>query len=97
MDVQLLLVFILVLLAVSLAVVAVYVVMVLREFKDALKKVNTMLDDAHSIGSIVTKPTARLIPLANAIIDTVKSTKSVSTIADVEEEDELEELKPIKK
>ena len=96
MDVQLLLVFILVLLAVSLAVVAVYVVIVLKEFKNALKKVNIMLDEAHSLGSILSKP-ARLIPLAASILETVKTNKSISTIADIEKDDELVEVKSLKK
>ena len=89
MDVQILLVIILGLLAVSLTVVCVYVVIILKEFRYTLRKVNYIIENAHRATDSLLSPASAMIGVASTILEAIKTVKSIRTIADVtEEEDE---------
>ena len=60
MDVQLVLLVTLSLLTINLVVVGIYVIMVLREFRDTMKKLNGFLDTVQTVTDSVTAPISTL-------------------------------------
>ena len=88
MDIQLLLVFILSLLTVNLIIVGVYVVLVLREFRQTLKKANGVLDDVESITNAVTNPLSALSGIFAAILEGAKVVKSIRGVSSISKDDD---------
>lgn len=82
MDIQLLLIIILGLLAVSLTTVCVYVIVVLREFRDTLRRANFLLESVHRATESVMNPAATMVGLASTIMEAIKTVKSIRSIAD---------------
>jgi len=87
MDIQLLLVFILSLLTVNLIIVGVYVVLVLREFRQTLKKANGVLADVESITNAVTNPLSALSGIFAAVLEGVKVVKSIRGVSSISKDD----------
>ena len=87
MDIQLLLVFILSLLTVNLIIVGVYVVLVLREFRQTLKKANSVLADVESITNAVTNPLSALSGIFAAVLEGVKVVKSIRGVSSISKDD----------
>jgi hypothetical protein len=56
MDLQILIIFILAILTVTLVGVGIYVILVLREFRDTIQKANLILDDVENLTNLVTNP-----------------------------------------
>ncbi len=56
MDLQILLIFILAILTVTLVGVGVYVILVLKEFKSTLQKANFIMDDVETLTNAVSNP-----------------------------------------
>lgn len=87
MDVQTLLVITLLILTISLVGVSIYVIIVLKELRATLAKVNGVL----SAGDLINKlknPAQTIIELTKTVSETVNAVKSsVSTIADLTKEE----------
>ena len=56
MDLQILLIFILAILTVTLVVVGIYVVFVLKDLRETIQKTNTILSDVESLTNAVSNP-----------------------------------------
>lgn len=56
MDLQVILIFILSILTVVLTGVGIYVILVLKEFKETLQKANLIIDDVENITNVVSNP-----------------------------------------
>jgi hypothetical protein len=56
MDLQVLLIFILAILTVTLVGVGIYVILVLREFRDTIQKANLILGDVENLTNVVANP-----------------------------------------
>jgi heme/copper-type cytochrome/quinol oxidase subunit 2 len=86
MDIQVILVFILALLTVNLIVVGVYVVLVLKEFRETLKQANVVIGDVRSISSVVSNPITLVSGFVTALVKGYQATKSIRSIRDSEDE-----------
>ncbi len=80
MDIQSILIFILALLSVNLIAVGVYVILVLREFKDTLKKANQVLDNVHEVTDAVANPVTTIAGIISGVTQSVKAVKSISSL-----------------
>ena len=95
MDVQILLVFILALLTLSLIAVGFYVITVLREFRETLKKSNNILDNVQEVTESVTTPVTTIMGLVSGLTQGIKAVKSITTLRDSNEE--KEDMKNVQK
>jgi CHASE3 domain sensor protein len=83
MDLQIILVFILALLTVNLMLVGFYVITVLREFRETIKKSNEVLDDVHKVTTSVSSPISSLSGLVTGIAQGIKAVRSITTLRDI--------------
>ncbi len=79
MDVQLILVLTLTVLSISIAAVCFYVINVLKDIKDTVKRANNILDDAQGLTAKLAHPTPTLINIAESTINAVKSLKEITS------------------
>ena len=56
MELQIVLIFILAIITVTLVVVGVYVVMVLKELRETIQKANLILEDVEGVTNVVANP-----------------------------------------
>ncbi|MFC1722268.1 hypothetical protein ACFL0C_01320 [Patescibacteria group bacterium] len=56
MDLQVILIFILAVITVTLVVVGAYVVLVLKELRESIQKANFILDDVENVTNVVANP-----------------------------------------
>lgn len=80
MDIQIVLVFILALLSINLIVVGVYLILVLKEFRETIKKANSVLDDVQSLSNVVSNPLTLLTGFMSAVVQGYNAVKSINTI-----------------
>uniref|UniRef100_A0A7C4TRK6 DUF948 domain-containing protein n=1 Tax=candidate division WWE3 bacterium TaxID=2053526 RepID=A0A7C4TRK6_UNCKA len=80
MDIQAILILILAVLTINLVVVGVYVILVLRELRETIKKANIVLENATSVSSLVSNPFGALSSFVSAFIEGYKAIKEVKTI-----------------
>ncbi len=80
MDVQVILIFILALLTINLIVVGVYVVMVLKELRDTIKKVNSVVGNMEGLSDFISNPLTAFSGILSAVIDGYKAVKEVKSI-----------------
>ena len=80
MDIQLVLVFILILLTINVLIVGGYVVLLLRDFRQTLKRVNSILDDVDSLSSIISNPMTILTTIAGTLKAGVKAVQTIKSI-----------------
>ena len=71
-DYQIVLVIILTLLTINLIVVGIYVVTVLKEFRETIKKMNRVLDNAENITDSVAGPITAISSLTTGIVSSLK-------------------------
>lgn len=92
MDIQTILIFILALLTVNLIAVGIYVIMVLRDFRETIKKANEVLDNVHDVTDIVANPITSIAGIIAGVTKGVKAVKAISSlVSSKDEEDEDEE------
>lgn len=97
MDLQVILVFILALLTVNLMIVGFYVVTVLKEFRETIKKSNTILDNVHSVTDTVSNPLTSIASLVSGLTQGIKAVKSITTLRDISNDDVEDEIdEPVK-
>ena len=88
MDIQVILVFILAVLTVNLVFVGVYVVLVLKDFRETIKRANNVLDHVESVTSLVSNPVTLISGIISSVSKGISMVKSVRSIADDFEDDE---------
>ncbi|OGC47939.1 hypothetical protein A2886_01635 [candidate division WWE3 bacterium RIFCSPHIGHO2_01_FULL_42_13] len=94
MDIQVVLIFILALLTVNLVVVGVYVVLVLKELRETLRRANGILDNAGNLTDFLANPLSAFSGILEAVMKGYKAVqevrheiKAVNSIRDEEDED----------
>ena len=75
MDLQVILIFILAILAVTLVAVGVYVVLVLKEFRETIQKANLILDDVENVTNIVSNP----LNIVTSVVEGYKAIKNLKS------------------
>lgn len=80
MDIQVILVIILSILTVNLVVVGVYVVLVLKEFRETVQKANGILDNVESVSTFLSNPVSLLGGLVNSIMGGYKAVNSIRSL-----------------
>src|SRR3989338_4797324 len=88
MDIQILLVFILALLTLSLMAVGFYVITVLREFRETVKKSNNILDNVQEVTESVTNPISTISSIISGITQGFKAVKTITTLREGNEKKE---------
>lgn len=73
MDTQLLLIFILALLTVGVLFLCFYAVLVLKELRVTIKKLNLSLDNVNSLTNFVSNPLPSLISAVSSIVRDIRS------------------------
>lgn len=82
MDIQGILIFILALLTLNLIAVGVYLILVLKEFRETIKKANLVLDNVHDVTNAVANPITTIAGIIAGVTNSVKAVKSISTLID---------------
>ena len=80
MDIQGILIFILAVLTVNLIAVGIYVILVLKDFRETIKKANSVLDNVHEVTDMVANPITSLAGVIAGVTQGVKAIKSISTL-----------------
>jgi uncharacterized protein YoxC len=88
MDIQNILIFILAILTVNLIAVGIYVILVLRDFRETVKKANEVLDNVHQVTDIVANPVTTIANIIAGVTKGVKAVREISSLASYDEEDE---------
>lgn len=93
MDLQIILIFILALLTINLIFVGFYLVIVLKEFRQTIKKSNEILDDVHHVSDTLTNPAAALTGVVTGITEGVKAIKAITSLVDAKKngDEEIDE------
>ena len=73
MDLQIILIFILAILAVVLVAVGVYVVLVLKELRITIQKANVILDDVENVTNVVANP----LSIISSVFEGYKAIKNL--------------------
>lgn len=82
MDVQVLLVISLSVLVICIVAVSMYLVIILKEFKQTLQKINGVLESTDNIKNLFVNPIATISNIVATISETIKTVRSIRTIAD---------------
>jgi len=82
MDIQTVLIFILGLLTLNMIAVGIYVILVLRDFRETIKKANDVLSDVNQITSVITNPITTIAGIVAGVTQSVKAVKSISGLVD---------------
>lgn len=88
MDIQTILIFILAILTINLIAVGVYVILVLRDFRETVKKANSVLDNVHQVTDIVANPITTIAGIIAGVSKGVKAVKAISSLIDSKDEEE---------
>ena len=87
MDVQVILIFILSLLTINLIVVGVYVVLVLKELRETIRRANGILDNAEDLSGFLSNPFASFSGVVDAVIKGFKAVQKVRSIRSLRDDD----------
>ena len=82
MDIQGILIFILALLTLNLIAVGIYLILVLKEFRETIKKANLVLDNVHEVTDAVANPITTIAGIISGVTNSIKAVKSISTLID---------------
>ena len=88
MDTQLAIILILVFLSGVTAIVSFYVITVLREFRETLKKANDVIDDAHQVTHSVASPISSVLNIVDSAVKSISTVKSIRSLIHDEDENE---------
>jgi len=80
MDYNLMLVLIFSILTVNLKVVGIYIIATLRDLRNTLNKLNSVLDDTSSIVHSIANPLTFLTSMVTAITKAVSTSKSITSL-----------------
>lgn len=79
---QITLIIVLIVLTINLIVVGVYITLVLKEFRETVRKANRVLDDVGNVTDAVSRPVASLAGILSGVTDGVRAVKSISSLWD---------------
>ena len=82
MDFHLILILILSVITINLVVVGFYIVITLKDFRETLKKMNTVLDDTSVIVHNVANPLSMVGGIISAVVDAFNKTRSITSLRD---------------
>jgi prophage DNA circulation protein len=82
MDLQTVLILILILLTINLIAVGIYVLLVLKEFRETVRKANMVLDDVHEVTDAVANPITTIAGIFSGVTQSVNAVKSISSLLD---------------
>ncbi len=85
MDIQIVLIFILALLTLNLMIVGFYAILVLKEFRETIKKSNMVLDNVHSVTDTFANPITSLAGVVTGVVEGIKAVKSITSLSDIKE------------
>ena len=88
MDIQTILIFILGILTINLIIVGIYIILVLREFRQTVKKANYVLDNVNGFTDAITNPIATIAGIISGVTESVKAVKQISSLMDKENKEE---------
>jgi uncharacterized protein YoxC len=91
MDIQTILIFILALLTINLIAVGIYVIIVLRDFRETIQKANSVLDNVHDVTDLVANPITSIAGIIAGVTKGVKAVKAISSLVNSKDEEEDEE------
>jgi hypothetical protein len=80
MDFQLMIVLILSILTINLLVVGFYIIATLKDFRETLSKMNTVLDDTSVIVHGVANPLTILTGLVSAFSNAINTSKAITSL-----------------
>lgn len=82
MDFQLTLILILSILTVNLVVVGFYIIVTLKEFRNTLTKMNSVLEDTSVIVHGIANPLSMLTGLVSSVTKAISATRSITSLRD---------------
>ena len=82
MDIQTILVILLAILTINLIAVGIYVVLVLKEFRETVKKANLVLDNVHEVTDAVASPITSIAGIIAGVTESVRAVKAISSLID---------------
>ena len=88
MDIQTILIFILAILTVNLIAVGVYVILVLKDFRETIQKANSVLDNVHEVTDFVANPITSIAGIISGVTRGVKAVRAISSLIDDKDESE---------
>lgn len=88
MDIQIILIVILAILTINLIAVGVYVILVLRDFRETVKKANEVLENVHQVTDIVANPITTIAGIIAGVTKGVRAVKAISSLVEGKNEDE---------
>lgn len=88
MDIQIILIVILAILTINLIAVGIYVILVLRDFRETVKKANEVLDNVHQVTDIVANPITTIAGIIAGVTKGVRAVKAISSLVEGKDEDE---------
>ena len=80
MDIQTILVIILAILTVNLVIVGVFVVLVLKEFRETMQKANGILDNLESVSDFLSNPMSLFGGLISSVMGGYKAVNSIRSL-----------------
>ncbi len=87
MDIQIILIVILAILTINLIAVGVYVILVLRDFRETVKKANEVLDNVHQVTDIVANPITTIAGIIAGVTKGVRAVRAISSLVEKDEEE----------
>jgi len=88
MDIQTILIFILAVLTINLIAVGVYVILVLKDFRETIKKANEVLDNVHQVTDVVANPITTIAGIIAGVTKGVRAVKEISSLIENKESEE---------
>ncbi|MBN1162833.1 hypothetical protein JXA34_03785 [Patescibacteria group bacterium] len=79
---QVTLIIVLIILAANLTFVGVYLVLVLKNFLETVKKANRVLDDVGDVTGAVSGPVSTIAGFISGISESVRAVKGISSLID---------------
>ncbi len=89
MDIQTILIFILAILTVNLIAVGVYVIIVLRDFRETIHKANLVLDNVHNVTDTLANPVTSIAGILAGVTKGVRAVKAISSLVSSKDRDEV--------
>ncbi len=90
MDIQLILIFILAILTINLVFVGFYAILVLKDFRQTLKKSNSVLDDLHTVTGSIASPITSIVGVVNGVVEGIKAVRGITSLRDIKREEDEE-------
>lgn len=81
MDLQIVLVILLALIVVNLLAVGIYIIFLIKDLRDTVKRAKIILEEVHEMSNVVASPVTTLAGVVNAVVEGVKNARSITTLS----------------